>query len=141
MDFTVARDSEWQWHQLGHVQVCTTLRTDNHASTQALSFLQTGYPTCRPTNSIKALKATYPHTHVTYTHRDNPDQQNNQAPTHRDNPDPQLTTHTHTHARTHTHTHWVNPKPHTNHTHWDNPDPHTHTHTADLQRLLIIIWY
>jgi len=23
MDFTEARDSEWQWHQLGHVQVCT----------------------------------------------------------------------------------------------------------------------
>ena len=23
MDFTGARDSEWQWHQLGHMQVCT----------------------------------------------------------------------------------------------------------------------
>ena len=23
LDFTGARDSEWQWHQLGHVQVCT----------------------------------------------------------------------------------------------------------------------
>ena len=23
LDFTEARDSEWQWHQLGHVQVCT----------------------------------------------------------------------------------------------------------------------
>ena len=22
LDFTEARDSEWQWHQLGHVQVC-----------------------------------------------------------------------------------------------------------------------
>jgi len=22
-DFTEARDSEWQWHQLGHMQVCT----------------------------------------------------------------------------------------------------------------------
>jgi len=33
LDFTEARDSEWQWHQLGHVQVCTSLQTDNHAST------------------------------------------------------------------------------------------------------------
>ena len=33
LDFTEARDSEWQWHQLGHTQVCTSLQTDNHAST------------------------------------------------------------------------------------------------------------
>jgi len=33
LDFTEARDSEWQWHQLGHMQVCTLLQTDNHAST------------------------------------------------------------------------------------------------------------
>ena len=25
LDFTEARDSEWQWHQLGHMQVCTLL--------------------------------------------------------------------------------------------------------------------
>ena len=29
VDFTEARDSEWQWHQLGHMQVCTLLQTDN----------------------------------------------------------------------------------------------------------------
>jgi len=52
-----ARDSEWQWHQLGHMQVCTSLQTDNHASTPPLSFLQAGCPSCRPTNSVKALKA------------------------------------------------------------------------------------
>jgi len=40
LDFTEARDSEWQWHQLGHMQVCTSLQTDNHASTPPLSFLQ-----------------------------------------------------------------------------------------------------
>ena len=57
LDFTEARDSEWQWHQLGHMQVCTSLQTDNHASTPPLSFLQAGGPSCRPTNSIKALKA------------------------------------------------------------------------------------
>ena len=57
LDFTRARDSEWQWHQLGHMQVCTSLHSDNHASTPPLSFLQAGCPSCRPTNSIKALKA------------------------------------------------------------------------------------
>jgi len=29
----------------------------NHASTPPLSFLQAGCPSCRPTNSIKALNA------------------------------------------------------------------------------------
>ena len=57
LDFTGARDSEWQWHQLGHMQVCTSLQTDNHASTSLLSFLQAGCPSCRPTHSVKALKA------------------------------------------------------------------------------------
>ena len=28
LNFTEARDSEWQWHQLGHMQVCTSLQTD-----------------------------------------------------------------------------------------------------------------
>ena len=27
LDFNEARDSEWQWHQLGHMQVCTSLQT------------------------------------------------------------------------------------------------------------------
>jgi len=57
LNFTEARDSEWQWHQLGHMQVCTSLQTNNHASTPPLSFLQAGCPSCRPTNSVKALKA------------------------------------------------------------------------------------
>jgi len=52
-----ARDSEWQWHQLGNMQVCTSLQTDNHASTPPFSFSQAGCPSCRPTNSVKALKA------------------------------------------------------------------------------------
>jgi len=30
LDFTEARDSEWQWHQLGHMQICTSLKTDIH---------------------------------------------------------------------------------------------------------------
>ena len=32
LDFTEARDSEWQWHRLGHMHVCTSLQTDNHAT-------------------------------------------------------------------------------------------------------------
>ena len=58
LDFTEATDSEWQWHQLCRMQVCTSLQTDNHASTPPLSFLQAGCPSCCPTNSVKALKAT-----------------------------------------------------------------------------------
>ena len=57
LDFTEARDSEWQWHQLGRMQACTSLQTDNHASTPPLTFLQAGCPSCRQTNSVKALKA------------------------------------------------------------------------------------
>jgi len=53
LDFTEARDNEWQWHQLGRMQV----QTDNHASTPPLSFLQAGCFSCCSTNSVKALKA------------------------------------------------------------------------------------
>ena len=35
LDFTEAKRSEWQWHQLGHMQVCTLLQTD----ATPLSFL------------------------------------------------------------------------------------------------------
>ena len=38
------------------MQVCTSLQTDNYANTPPLSFLQTGCPSCCPTNSVKALK-------------------------------------------------------------------------------------
>jgi len=37
LDFSEARDSEWQWHQLGNMQVCTSLHTDNHASIPPLA--------------------------------------------------------------------------------------------------------
>jgi len=53
LDFTEARDSEWQ------MQICTSLQTDNHASTASLSFLQARCPSCHSTNSVKALKAQY----------------------------------------------------------------------------------
>jgi len=58
LDFTETKDSEWQWHQLGRMQVCTSIQTDNHASTPPFCFLQAVRPSCCPTNSVKALKAT-----------------------------------------------------------------------------------
>jgi len=68
MDFTEARDSEWQWHPLGYMQVCTSLQTDNHASTPPLSVLQAGCSSCRPTNSVKALKAYVSESQATEIH-------------------------------------------------------------------------
>ena len=48
LDFTEARDSEWQWHQLGHMQVCTSLQTDNNGSTPSLSFFTDRMPFLPP---------------------------------------------------------------------------------------------
>jgi len=48
LDFTEARDSEWQWHQPGHMQVCTSLQTDNQASTPPLSFFTSLMPFLPP---------------------------------------------------------------------------------------------
>jgi len=51
--FIEARDSEWQWHQLGHMQVCTLLQTDNHTSTPPLTFFYSpdALPAAQPTES------------------------------------------------------------------------------------------
>ena len=56
LDFTEARDSEWQWHQ----QICKSASRSRQITTPVphhSSFLQAGCPSCRPTNSVKALKA------------------------------------------------------------------------------------
>jgi len=53
LDFTEARDSEWQWHQLGHMQVCTTLKTTMPAPHHSV-FLQAMMPFLLP-NRVKAL--------------------------------------------------------------------------------------
>jgi len=48
----------WQRHHLGHMQTTyTSLQTDNHTNTSSLEFLQAGCSSCRPTNSVRALKA------------------------------------------------------------------------------------
>ena len=56
LDFTEARDGEWQWHRLGRMQVSTSLQTDNHASTPPLNLTQVFYrpdalPAAQPTAS------------------------------------------------------------------------------------------
>ena len=48
LDFAEARDSEWQWHQLGHMQICISLQTDNHASTPPLKFFKGRMPFLPP---------------------------------------------------------------------------------------------
>ena len=53
LDFTEARVSERQWHQLGHMQVCTSLQTDNHASTPPLSsYRPDALPAAQPMASL-----------------------------------------------------------------------------------------
>jgi len=52
-EFTGARFSEWQWHQLGHLQMCTSPQTDNCTSTPPLSFYRLG---ALPATQPSALK-------------------------------------------------------------------------------------
>ena len=53
LDFTEARDSEWQWHQLGHMQVCASLQTDNHtpALHHSVFYRPDALPAAQPTAS------------------------------------------------------------------------------------------
>jgi len=60
LDFTEARDSEWQWHQMGHMQVCTSLQTDNHASTP-LSVFTGRMPFLPPNQQHQSTEGTYLH--------------------------------------------------------------------------------
>ena len=57
LDFTEARKCEWQWH---HWAICKSVSRSRQITTPAphrLVFLQAGCPSCRPTNSVKAVKA------------------------------------------------------------------------------------
>ena len=58
LDFTETRDSECQWHQLGHMQVCTSLQTDNHASTPPLSFFTGQMPFLPPNQQRQSTEGT-----------------------------------------------------------------------------------
>ena len=57
LDFTEARDSEWQWHQLGHMQVCTSLHTDSHASTPTTQFFTGRMPFLSPNQQRQKARA------------------------------------------------------------------------------------
>ena len=54
-----ARDSEWQWHQLDHVQVCTLLHTDNHISTPLLSFFTGRMPFLTPNQQRQSIEGKF----------------------------------------------------------------------------------
>jgi len=56
LDFTEARDSESQWHQLGRMQVCTLLQTDNHASTSPLRFFTGRMPFLSPNQQLQSTE-------------------------------------------------------------------------------------
>jgi len=53
LDFTEARDSEWQWHQLGHMQVCISLQTDisTPAPDRSVFYRRDALPAAQPTAS------------------------------------------------------------------------------------------
>ena len=56
---TEARDSECQWHQLGRMQVCTSLQTDNHASSPPLRFFTGRMPFLQPNQQRQNTEGTY----------------------------------------------------------------------------------
>jgi len=56
LDFTGARNSEWQWHQLGDRQVCTSLQTDNHTSTPQLSIFTGRMPFLLPNQQCQSTE-------------------------------------------------------------------------------------
>jgi len=58
LDFTEARGSEWQWHQLGHMQVCITLQTDNHASIPPLKLFTGRMPFLPPNQQHQSNEGT-----------------------------------------------------------------------------------
>jgi len=66
LDFTEARDSDWQWHQLGPMQVCTSLQTDNHASIPPLSFFTSRMPFLPPNQRHQSTEG-LSRTHSTQT--------------------------------------------------------------------------
>jgi len=56
LDFSEAKDSEWQWHQLGHMQVCTSLQTDNHASNLTAQFFTGRMPFLPPNQQSQSTE-------------------------------------------------------------------------------------
>jgi len=67
LDFTEARVNEWQWHQLGHMLVCTSLQTDNHASTPPVSFFTGWMPFLPPNQQHQSTDNTIKRKEFNYT--------------------------------------------------------------------------
>ena len=53
------QESEWQWYQLGHLQVCISLQTDNHASTPPLKFFTDRMPFLPPNQQRQSTVGIY----------------------------------------------------------------------------------
>jgi len=53
LDLTEARDSEWQWqwHQLGHMQVCTCRQITTPTPHQSVFYRPDAFPAAQPTAS------------------------------------------------------------------------------------------
>jgi len=66
LDFIEARDSEWQWHQLGHMQICTSLQTDNHTSTPPLQFFTGRVPFLPPNQQHQSAEGTRTESTIIY---------------------------------------------------------------------------
>jgi len=49
--FTGARDSEWQWHLLGYMQVCTSSQTTMPRSHHSVFYRPDALPDAQPTAS------------------------------------------------------------------------------------------
>jgi len=59
LDFTEARDNEWQWHQLGHMQICTSLQTNNRASTPHSVFFTGRMPFLPPNQQHQSTEGNF----------------------------------------------------------------------------------
>jgi len=58
LDFTEARDGEWQWNQLGHMQVCTLLQTDNAHQHPITLFFTGRMPFLPPNQECQSTEGT-----------------------------------------------------------------------------------
>jgi len=57
LDFTEARDSEWQWHQLGYMQICISPQTDNHTSNPPLKSFTGQMPFLPPNQQHQSTES------------------------------------------------------------------------------------
>jgi len=57
LDFTEARDSEWQWHQLGgHMQICTSPQADNLCQHPTVQFFSGRMPFLPPNQQCQSTE-------------------------------------------------------------------------------------